>query len=358
MIKEKHFTIPFFITHQGCPHKCVFCNQKEITSQENVSPELVKKTIEKYLKTINFKEAHVEVGFFGGSFSGLSLEEQEAYLNPVQEYIDKGVIYGIRISTRPDFIDNEELMFLKSKRVVCIELGVQSVKDHVLKLSKRGHTLDQTISAAKRIRQEGFSLGYQMMVGMPGSTWEDEVNTAKQAKELGAEEVRIYPMVVIKDTELETMWENGDYIEMETGVAVKRCAKLISFFEINNIRVIRCGLHPSENLLEKKNFLAGPFHESFRFIVESYIFNRMLHNLCSDNEKEAGRIIMRINPKDEASFFGYKNENVSVLKKIGKIEKDNNVFRGNIDFVINGQKKHMTREVLLEGDIFFDVNNK
>ena len=358
MIRKKHFTIPFFIAHEGCPHKCVFCNQNEIIGQNNIAPIMVKKTIEEYLTTINFKESHVEVGFFGGSFSGLPQKVQESYLNPVQEYIDRGIIQGIRISTRPDFINAPKLTFLKSKNVICIELGVQSITDSVLEVSKRGHTADQTVKATRMIKEGGFSLGYQMMIGMPGSKWEDEVSTAIYAKDLGAKEVRIYPMVVIMGTELEKMWENGKYVEMSDEEAISRCAKLISFFEVNGIKVIKCGLHPSENLLAKKDFLAGPFHESFRFKVESYIFNKMLKRICDCNKNEMGEIVVRINPKDEASFLGYRNANSNIIEKIGRREKEDNILRGNIDFVIKGQKKQMTREVLLEGDNLFAIPSK
>ena len=270
---KTHYTIPFFIPHHGCPHQCVFCNQKRITGFDDVNPEHIIKKVEKYLSTIPETAERIEVGFFGGSFTGLPLNEQENYLKCVQSFWNEKRIHGIRLSTRPDFINEERLDFLKRYNVSRIELGVQSMSDKVLQVSKRGHTAKDVEIASQLIIENEFMLGHQMMIGLPESTWEDEFYTARRIKELGASEVRIYPVLVIKNTELADMYSSGNYMPLDEDTALLRSAKLIEYFKSNNIKVIRCGLHPSEELLNGSGFLAGPFHPSFRQKAEARIEN-------------------------------------------------------------------------------------
>lgn len=259
----KHFTIPFFIPLKGCPNLCVFCDQSKITGKNAPLHEEVAPKIEKYLSTMPAEGAHIEVGFFGGSFTGLRVHEIESYLKPVREFIDSGRVKGIRISTRPDLIDEEIIKVLKKNKVICIELGVQSMSEDVLEEAKRGHTSKDTVEASRIILGSGIKLGHQMMVGLPGSTYEDEQYTASRIKELGATEVRIYPVIIIKGTELARSWRKGEYKPLPMDEAVLRSGKLINYFEANGVKVIRCGLHPSEGLTSGDEFLAGPFHPAF-----------------------------------------------------------------------------------------------
>ena len=271
---KKHYVVPFFIPHKGCPHQCVFCNQKKITGEDVPGTKSIPGKIKKYLSTMPEKGVHIEVGFFGGSFTGLSLKEQEELLSPVKPFIKKGRIKGIRLSTRPDYIDEEGVSFLKSHGVTCIELGVQSMSNKVLQASKRGHLAEDTEKASFIIQEKGLVLGHQMMLGLPLSSFEDELYTAKHINMLGAKQVRIYPVVVIKGTPLADLYRQGEYQVLEETEAIDRAAKLIHYFESNNIKVIRCGLHPSEGLLSGEEYLAGPFHPAFgqkaRLKMENY----------------------------------------------------------------------------------------
>ena len=260
---KTHYTIPFFIPHKGCPHQCIFCDQDKITGEEGLKPSEVSGKIKTYLSTMPSRKKHVEVGFFGGTFTGLPLDSQEKYLKPVRTFIEKGDIQGIRLSTRPDFIDEEKVSFLKKHGVTCIELGVQSMSDKVLEAAKRGHTARDVESASKIILKEGMLLVHQIMVGLPQSGLEEELHTAKRAKELGAKQVRIYPVIVMKGTQLARLWQDKKYFPLKEEEAVERSAKLISYFNENDIKVIRCGLHPSEGLLTGEEYLAGPFHPAF-----------------------------------------------------------------------------------------------
>ncbi len=201
---RQHYIIPIFVPHLGCPNDCIFCNQKSISGeQRQVSAKEVKEQIEFYWKSFKNKEtAFIEVAFFGGSFTGIPQEKQIELLQAVQEYIDKGKVNSIRISTRPDYINKEILKLLKKYKVHTIELGVQSSNDYILRRSKRGHTFEDVKKASKLIRRYGFCLGHQMMVGLPESTRLDELNTARDLAKLKPKIMRIYPVLVIKNTRI------------------------------------------------------------------------------------------------------------------------------------------------------------
>ena len=262
----KHYTIPFFIPHKGCPHQCVFCDQRHITGESGemtMTSEDVSAKIETYLATMPKEGVFVQVGFFGGSFTGIPDEDQVKFLTPVKKFLKDGRVKGIRLSTRPDLISQGKIDLLMEHGVTCIELGVQSMSREVLDASGRGHTPEDTIAASQLILKNDLKLTHQMMLGLPLSSWDKEFFTARMAVDLGASQVRIYPVIVMEDTELAAMWRRKEYVALEMEEAVERAAKLISFFRQADIKVIRCGLHSSEGLLSGKEYLAGPFHQSF-----------------------------------------------------------------------------------------------
>ena len=201
---SKEYVIPVFVPHLGCPNDCIFCNQKSISGQKkNVTEEEVRKTIDNFLKTIKDEDAKKEIAFFGGSFTGIEKEQQEKLLKVAYQYIKKGDVQSIRISTRPDYIDRETLKMLKKYKVKTIELGVQSTNNYILQRANRGHTFEDVKKASKLIRRYRFILGHQMMVGLPESNRIDEINTAKALIKLRPKMVRIYPVLVVKGTKLE-----------------------------------------------------------------------------------------------------------------------------------------------------------
>jgi radical SAM enzyme (TIGR01210 family) len=209
---KKHYVIPIFVPHLGCPNDCVFCNQKSISGeQKQITTEDIQKTIDYFLENIKEKNSYKEVAFFGGSFTGIDIEMQEAFLKTVYEYIKKGKINSIRVSTRPDYINARILKMLKKYKVKTIELGVQSANDYILKKANRGHTFEDVKKASKLIKRYRFNLGHQMMVGLPDSTKIDEINTAKALIKLRPEMVRIYPVLVVKGTQLEKDYNEGKY---------------------------------------------------------------------------------------------------------------------------------------------------
>lgn len=321
---KTHYTIPFFIPHEGCPHKCVFCDQRNITGQEAVKPGAVSAKIESYLATIP-EGSRVEVGFFGGSFTGLAPRYQEELLSSVRPFLEDGRVLSIRLSTRPDMIDKETLRRLKDHGVSCIELGVQSMSDRVLDISKRGHTSLHTIEASRLITEGSFELGHQMMLGLPSSTFRDELHTAHMARELGATQVRIYPLVVIENTELAEWWRGKKYEPLPEEEALLRAAHILAYFSAGGIKVIRCGLHPSEELNDGGKCLAGPFHPAFRQKAESRVFAWMLERLKQDRPAELAGILF--NPEDEGAFYGFGGCNRAMIDEIAAGRKG--LFRGN-----------------------------
>lgn len=285
-MRVRHFTIPVFIPEEACPNRCVFCNQHRIAGAEcapSVAEVIAK--VDKHLLTIPDGN-DVEIGFFGGNFTGIPVEEQKAYLASVQPYFESGRINGIRISTRPDYISKKILTILKQYHVSTIELGAQSLDEEVLKLAGRGHTAAQVHEASQMIIENGCSLGLQMMIGLPGDTAEKSIYTAKEIIRLGAECTRIYPTLVIKETELEQLYLEGKYKPLSQQEAISRVADIVPLFIAANVKILRIGLHPSEGLLDNTSLVAGPFHVAFGELVFSEIWRRLLTNMIFENGKK------------------------------------------------------------------------
>lgn len=310
----KHYNIPVFIPELACPFQCVFCNQQKITGKQMVPDDQeILQIIENHLATFKEKKRHVEIGFFGGSFTGIPAKEQAHYLDLVQPYLENGKVDGIRLSTRPDYIDEKILDLLKQKNVTTIELGAQSMADEVLKASGRGHTARQTEDAARLVSDYGFDLGLQMMIGLPGDTAEGSLYTARRIVELGASNTRIYPTLVIKDTALHHLYNKRKYQPLSLEEAIDRTKELILFFEKHNVQIIRIGLHPSEGLLSGDELVAGPFHPSFKELVMTEIWNDLLKPLLYGNTTK--EIEIRVPEKEFNYAIGYHSKNKKMLLK-------------------------------------------
>ena len=271
---KKQYIIPIFVPHLGCPNDCIFCNQKSISGQKkNMTKEEAKKIIDGYLNSIKEEEAQVEIAFYGGSFTAIEEKRQEELLETAYEYIKEGKVESIRVSTRPDYIDKEILKRLKRYKVKTIELGVQSANDYILKRANRGHTFADVKKASRMIRWNGFKLGHQMMVGLPESTRIDEMNTAKALIKLKPKMIRIYPVLVVKNTPLEKDYQEGKYDALPLVQAVEICKELVRMFADKNIEIIRVGLQNTDEIAEPgketSEVVAGPYHPAFRQLVES-----------------------------------------------------------------------------------------
>jgi len=307
---HKNFTIPIFIPELACPFQCLYCNQQKISGTLCIPNDKdIHNIIENHLKTIP-ENSRVELGFFGGNFTGISISEQQHFLEQVQGYLQKGKIHAIRCSTRPDYINEEVLELLKKFDVKTIELGSQSVHDDILLLAQRGHTFEDTVRASEMIKKFGFNLGLQMMIGLPGDTKEKAIYTAKKIIELGAENTRIYPTLVIRDTKLAELYHAGEYQALSLNEAVDWTADILELFEQAKVKILRVGLHPSEGLLDGSELVAGPFHPSFRELVYTEIWRKKLLNIHHDSNS----IIISVNPKELNYAIGYNGTNKKFLK--------------------------------------------
>lgn len=322
---KKQYVIPVFVPHLGCPNDCIFCNQKSISGQkEQMTKEEMRKIVDQYLENIKDKEAEKEIAFFGGSFTGIQVEKQEELLQTAYEYIQQGSINSIRISTRPDYINKEILKRLKKYKVKTIELGVQSANDYILKRANRGHDFKQVKKASFLIRLFGFKLGHQMMIGLPESTRIDEINTAKVLIKLKPKLVRIYPVLVVKNTKLEKEYEQGTYEPLTVTQAVETCKELVRIFTNKKIEVIRIGLQNTDEITEpgtqNSEVIAGPFHPAFRQLVESALWQDAIVEKIKKLNAKVREVEVTIHPIDAQNVIGHKKENVLKLKEVYDVD--------------------------------------
>ncbi len=313
LIKKRHYTIPIFIPEKACPFRCVYCNQYHIADREKQpEPDEIDAIVQQYLATFP-KDGVKRVAFFGGSFTGMSIEDQNRYLDKIQPYIRQGDIESIQLSTRPDYIDTKILENLSRKSVRIIELGAQSLDDAVLRSANRGHNAEMVRQAAQLIKNYGFELGLQMMIGLPGDTFEKSMTTAQIIVSLGADYTRIYPTLVIKDTDLEKLYLSGNYTPLSWKEAINRSKSLLLFFENHNVTILRIGLHPTEGLRDGSTLLAGPFHPSFKELVMSSLWRDILQDAL--NEKSGETLTVYVHPKAINMAIGHASENRKWLEK-------------------------------------------
>lgn len=306
----RKYNLPIFIPHLGCPHDCAFCNQRKITGRDSdITPYQVEKMIEEYLKTTE-ENALVEVAFFGGSFTGIDIALQEEFLKAANKF--SGKICGIRLSTRPDYISDEILDLLEKYGVTEIELGAQSSDDGVLYANRRGHTFNDTRQASEMIKARGIGLGLQMMLGMAGSNEEKDIKTALDIIALKPNSTRIYPTLVLGGTALEKM----DYEPYSLEKAVSVAAKVIELFEENNIKILRIGLHDSEEL-QKGSVIKGPYHPAFGELAKSRIWRNKIESLIKEGNFD-GRV--ECLPSEVSKVIGHKKANKIYFYDKYKIE--------------------------------------
>ena len=322
---KKHINIPLFIQHMGCPNQCVFCDQRAITGAHSFCFEKVREDIEIVLSTAG--DAEVEIAFFGGSFTGIDRDLMVRLLDIAEEYVKKGKVIGMRMSTRPDYISREILDILKRYTITQIELGIQSMSDKVLNACKRGHTVDDTINACRLIKEYGFSFVGQMMVGLPGADAETEVECANMICDMGAAATRIYPLVVFKNTPLTEMTARGEYVPLTVEEAVERSANVYEVFALRNVKCLKIGLHETENLHSEESYYAGPNHAALGEMVRGEIYRRRIMNSIAEDVK--GKNIEIYVPRGKISMVvGQKKANKErILKETGAhrikiLEKD------------------------------------
>lgn len=345
---KNYAIIPIFIPHNGCNNDCVFCNQKKITAREkSPSEQTVICSIERNLATINDAAVNnIEIGFFGGSFTGIPMEEQRYYLDIAKKYKDAGKIKGIRLSTRPDYIDHEILSNLKKYSVDMIELGVQSFDEDVLRLSERGHDTKQVHEAVESIKEYGFDLGIQLMIGLPGDTHEKSVESAKELVAISPSVARLYPTVVLKDTKLMSMYRSGEFIPFTDEQMLETVTDMYEIITGNDINVIRIGLKSTDLINADSEDIAGDYHPAFSELVQGQVFFRSMMALMDEhynntNQNQDKKITFNFysNPTDISKMIGQNGRNRTRLSKKYPHLKftfggNNNIESGNVKLTI------------------------
>ncbi|MDD5952559.1 MAG: radical SAM protein [Oscillospiraceae bacterium] len=310
-----HSNIALFVPQLGCPHQCSFCNQHRITGQQSrPTADDVHSAVKTALASGKCSPSETEIAFFGGSFTAVEKAYQAELLSAAAPYVERGDVSGIRISTRPDCITPEILSFLKEHKVTAIELGAQSMDDDVLRQNHRGHTAQQVASSAALIRKNGFSLGLQMMTGLFASTPDIDRQTALRLAQLQPDTMRIYPTIVLEDTPLCDLYRNGAYAPMALEEAVSLCSELLTLFSQRNIRVIRLGLHSSEELAHA---VAGPYHPAFAELCYSHCFLQKLTAYLQREHIPPGKWAIGVSPRCLSKAIGQGKRNQTALLALG-----------------------------------------
>jgi histone acetyltransferase (RNA polymerase elongator complex component) len=328
--------IPIFIPHLGCPNDCVFCNQRHISGEqaEQREEQMLRNKIEAYLDT-GIQKSDIEIAFFGGSFTGIDVEIQTFYLDIATEYVKKYHLKGIRMSTRPDYISIDILEFLSQYPISAIELGVQSLDQDVLDLSKRNHRVQDVYNAVDLIRKYKIEVGLQVMLGLPGDTAETFEKTMEKVIQIQPKTLRIYPTLVIQHTELEALYKRGDYVPISLEEAVLQVANVLPKIIQAKIKVIRIGLQANEEL-NTNAFVAGPYHPAFgELVMDQCIFKEVMTFL--ETHKEVirtfdSRIILCGNQASIQRLIGHKKKNKEKLVDFLKEKMDKRLeYRVNPD---------------------------
>ena len=307
--------LPIFIPHAGCPHQCVFCNQKKISGQHSAALASAREQITRWRSWLRPSLAH-EAAFYGGSFTGLPLDLQRELLQLTDALLAECFIGSVRLSTRPDYIDEERLELLKKYHVELVELGVQSLDDKVLQAAERGHTAAAVTAAMALLKQHGFKTGLQLMVGMPQQSFASVKETARQAIALHPDIARIYPLLVIKDTPLAQTYAQGLFVPLSLDEAVTQAAWLYKELTQAGIKVIRIGLQADEELCAEGNILAGPFHPAMGELVKSRVLRDELTPRLLEQAKITQTLTLHCPARLESKLRGQKNCNLQYWQQL------------------------------------------
>lgn len=313
----KPLVVPVFIPNQGCPYRCVYCDQEKITSQEAgpIQPAAVSRVLEQAIRSPRFNPGRqAEVAFYGGTFTRLPRPKMQALLEAVAPYLQEGMFHSIRLSTRPEALDHETLSFLKTFNVKTIELGAQSLDDGVLNLSRRGHSARDTVEAVHLLREHGLGVGIQLMPGLPGDSPRKFLATVDRVVDLRPDMVRLYPTVVIEGTELAQWHRRGLYEPWGLEEALEVCAESVLRLESNGIPVIRIGLMSSPSLRKAGQIVAGPWHDAFGHEVRSEVYRRRVESFLP-SRGEAKHLRIRVHPKDVPLVRGFKNNGIRIIEQ-------------------------------------------
>ncbi len=327
--------IPIFIAHQGCPHDCLFCNQQKISGagrRESLAAGTITQTIEEWLARDSRQKREVQVAFFGGSFTCLPRSRQQSMLAEVAPFLKKGNVHSLRCSTRPDCIDDEVCLRLRQAGVTTVELGIQSMNDTVLRVSRRGHSVKESRDAVLLLKKYGFTVGAQLMPGLPGESCSSFLRGVREILALRPDMLRLYPALVIEDSAMAQLYMRGDYQPLSLDAAVTLCAAANTLAARQGIDVIRMGLQASPSL--ERSLIAGPYHPAFGELVRSRLWlQRILRHLRQLPQGE--RVLITVSHYDISAVIGINKENKKRLDRLGyagryRIAADRTVEKGSL----------------------------
>jgi len=314
---HRPFIIPIFLPHAGCPHQCVFCNQTAITGikKDIVSSEEVDRLIDEFLEYKRPNRQSAQVAFYGGNFLGLKKDAIRRLLDHTMRSVTNGRVDSIRFSTRPDTIDQKNLEIISDYPVSTVEIGVQSLDDRVLAMAKRGHSAGDTVKAVMWLKERGYTIGLQTMVGLPGDDETGSFYTAQKIAELVPDFVRIYPTIVLENSRLGRWYAQGKYNPWPLTRCVAHVKDLYLYYKEKAIPVIRMGLQASEDLDKGAAILSGPYHPAFGHMVHSEIFMDMAAEVMENRNAFEETVTIKVHPRSISKMRGLKNKNVDALKK-------------------------------------------
>ena len=324
------FIIPIFISHQGCPHQCIFCNQHSITGvgfSENITAKRVSRNIEEHLQLPRDDGREVQVAFYGGSFTGLPKKRQEELLSAIHPFIAQGSVQAVRLSTRPDYIQPDTPDFLRSFGVNTVELGIQSMSPSVLQQCNRGHDQGHILSAFKILRDSGMRTGAQLMVGLPGETTASFVRGVKDIIVQRPDFVRLYPTIILEQSPLARLYNAGEYKPLPLQKAVLLCARAKDLFDQASIPVVRMGLQQTDSLAD--SVLAGPHHPAFgELVLSQQMFSKVRRTLGKNSKHPITSL--QFSSRDESIVRGPTNQNMKRWERKGILAKTALVFKTDI----------------------------
>jgi histone acetyltransferase (RNA polymerase elongator complex component) len=343
--------IPIFIIHQGCRHRCIYCNEEKAVGDHpaKITEAVFCETVYSYLHNSKRRNEPAEIAFYGGNFTGMDREYQRELLEMARYFISQGLVNGVRISTRPDCLDEECLDFLQNFSVKTVEIGAQSLVDEVLRLSWRGHSLSDIRRSSELLKSRGIKLGMHLMVGLPGDSAERFAVTIRETIALHPDMVRIHPTLVLQDTGLAEAFYRGNYKPLSMSEAIEACKAALQKLTAAGISVIRLGLQATPELEKPGAIVAGPFHPSFGSLVEEDVFIDMASSILSGLEVKGKDIAFTVSPQDLSSFRGQKNRNMKAIKERFALREvflsaDPGQHRGSLTLAFNGEKRRLTRE--------------
>ena len=335
--------IPLFIPHMGCPHQCIFCNQRAVTGRaaQKPSSDQIHCEVNRFLKYGKRPPSTTQISFFGGNFLGLEKKAILSLLGAAMTFVAAKDVDSIRFSTRPDTVSSETLSLLDGFPVSTVELGVQSMNDRVLDIAERGHRASDTVKATDLLKRRGYQVGLQMMVGLPADDDDGALETARQIADLQPDFVRIYPTLVIKGSALAGWFRDGRYHPMGLSDCVTLVKRLYLFFKKQHIPVVRMGLQASDGLTRAGDFIAGPFHPAFGHLVHGEIVFDAIAAALERMEKRPDWVTITVHPSMVSRVQGLNKRNLDHLKAVFNLKKidllqDADLVNDNL--VVNGQR--------------------